>query len=93
MVSTAVSQVFCLISELTIQTWNRIIRFVSDDGRVLLGEPKDSDLDIGLALAEDRRVDVYVLSGEHIWDLSVIRTGEAAVVKKVWMSVAVLAIC
>jgi hypothetical protein len=92
MVSTAVSKVFCSISELIIQTWNRIIRFVSDDGRVLLGEPKDSDLDIGLALAEDRRVDVYVLSGEHIWDLNVIRTGEEAVVKKVRTSVVMLAV-
>jgi hypothetical protein len=75
------------------KTWNRIIRFVSADGRVLLGEPKDLDLDIGLALAEDRRVDVYVLSGEHIWDLHVIRTGEEAVVKKVRTSLVVPALC
>lgn len=65
------------------QNWNRIVRFVSNDDRVLLGEPKDESLDIGLAMAEGQTVEVYVLAGEHIWDVNVIRTGEEAVVRKV----------
>lgn len=65
------------------QNWNRIIRFVSTDDRVLLGEPKDENLDIGLAMAEGQIVEAFVLGGEHIWDVNVIRTGEEAVVKKV----------
>ena len=68
---------------LKLQNWNRIVRFVSSDDRVLLGEPKDEALDIGLAMADGQTVEVYVLAGEHIWDINVIRTGEEAVVKMV----------
>ena len=69
--------------QLKLQKWNRIVRFVASDDRVLLGEPKDETLDIGLAIADGQTVEVYVLAGEHIWDINVIRTGEEAVVKKV----------
>jgi hypothetical protein len=65
------------------KSWDRIIRFVSKDGRVLLGEPKDETQDVGLAMAEEQIVQVYVLGGEHIWDINTVRTGEEAVVEKV----------
>jgi hypothetical protein len=48
-----------------------------------LGEPKDEELDIGLAVAEGKQVEVYVLGGEHVWDINAIRTGEETVVKSV----------
>lgn len=68
---------------LMVKNWNRIIRFVSGDGRILLGEPKDEGLDVGLAMVNGQTVEVYVLAGEHIWDINVVRTGEETSVKKV----------
>jgi hypothetical protein len=68
------------------QNWNRIVRFVGANDRVLLGEPKDENLDVGLAMAEGRPIEVYVLAGEHIWDVNVVRTGEEAIVKQVSIS-------
>jgi len=48
-----------------------------------LGEPKDESLDIGLAMASGESIEVYVLAGQHVWDVNVVRTGEEVIVKKV----------
>lgn len=50
---------------------------------MLLGEPKDEAQDVGLAMAEGQTVEVYVLGGEHVWDINAVRTGEEAAVEKV----------
>lgn len=49
--------------------WERLIRFVATDGRILRGEPilKDKNLDIGLITEEDQ-LQVKVLVGEDIYD-------------------------
>ncbi|KAJ6780376.1 hypothetical protein PWT90_03584 [Aphanocladium album] len=40
--------------------WNRFVRFISDDGRELCGEPDDANVDVGLALAGGQIVQVRV---------------------------------
>ncbi|KAK1922333.1 fumarylacetoacetate hydrolase [Papiliotrema laurentii] len=62
-------------------TWNRLIRFISTDGRVLLGEPVDGELDIGLAMSSGQTIEAHVLGGKHAWEATAVRTGKTALVQ------------
>ncbi|OAA81938.1 Fumarylacetoacetase, protein [Akanthomyces lecanii RCEF 1005] len=44
-----------------VPVWSRLVRFISDDGRELCGEPEDGNVDVGLALAAGETVKVRVL--------------------------------
>lgn len=51
--------------------WNRLIRFMSTDGRVLRGEPilPESDFDIGKT-TEQTRLKAKVIVGDDLYDTS-----------------------
>lgn len=64
--------------------WQRLIRFVSTDGRILRGEPimPSPDYDLGFVKEEDQ-LKVKVLDGDDIYDgASVKLTNEIVTVKK-----------
>lgn len=50
-------------------SWERLIRFVATDGRVLRGEPllPSDDFDLGLVTSEDK-LQAKVIVGEDIYD-------------------------
>lgn len=60
-----------------------MIRFISTDGRVLLGEPVDGELDIGLAMSSGQTIEAHVLGGKHAWEATAVRTGKTALVQTV----------
>ncbi|WOO78666.1 putative protein [Vanrija pseudolonga] len=62
--------------------WRRLIRFVTEDGREVLGEPVDGNVDIGLAVAKGAALQAEILDAKSPWDLDARRTGEIAVVKQ-----------
>ncbi|KAK5938379.1 hypothetical protein PMZ80_009349 [Knufia obscura] len=49
-------------------SWKRLVRFVpkSDSSKVLIGQPTDDDLDVGLALRDGKEVTVDVFSGSSV---------------------------
>ncbi|KAH6692256.1 hypothetical protein F5X68DRAFT_250458 [Plectosphaerella plurivora] len=61
--------------------WDRLVRFVSTDGRVLCGQPIDPDVDVGLALASGQPLEAQVLSGASALDDADF-TGEVAIIQK-----------
>lgn len=65
--------------------WTRLIRFETEDGRILRGEPilPSEDYDLG-ALKTSDRLEAKVLEGTDIFDVSgqTTFTGEKAIVKR-----------
>ncbi|KAJ4421930.1 hypothetical protein N0V82_003427 [Gnomoniopsis sp. IMI 355080] len=65
--------------------WERLIRFVSDDGRVLRGEPilPSADFDLGHT-TEDTKLQAKVIKGDDIYDTTgkTVVTNEVVTVKK-----------
>ncbi|KAL1410304.1 hypothetical protein Q8F55_004310 [Vanrija albida] len=55
--------------------WRRLIRFVTEDGREVLGEPVDGNID-------RVRLQAEILDAKSPWDLDARRSGEIAVVKQ-----------
>jgi hypothetical protein len=65
-------------------SWERLIRFVATDGRVLRGEPilPSPDFDLGLVSSETR-LKAKVIDGDDIFDVaSTIVTDEIVTVEK-----------
>ncbi|CAG1973251.1 unnamed protein product [Fusarium graminearum] len=66
---------------MALRQFSRLVRFISttEPAKVLIGQPAEDDLDIGVALRQSREVKVHVFSG-----LSVLKpgqkTGETAVI-------------
>jgi hypothetical protein len=60
--------------------WTRLVRFENESGNVRLGEPVDPAIDVGLACASGRKVEVYLIEG-GVFDGIV--TQQKAVIKKV----------
>ncbi|KAF2727220.1 hypothetical protein EJ04DRAFT_570577 [Polyplosphaeria fusca] len=47
--------------------WNRLVRFIAvEDAKEHIGEPVDSKMDVGVALADARQVQVQVFSGTSV---------------------------
>lgn len=44
--------------------WKSLVRFVGRAGQHRLGQPVDATLDVGLAVAEGRKVEVNVIEGD-----------------------------
>ncbi|KAK6725343.1 hypothetical protein SNK04_004148 [Fusarium graminearum] len=69
---------------MALRQFSRLVRFISttEPAKVLIGQPAEDDLDIGVALRQSREVKVHVFSG-----LSVLKpgqkTGETAVVSRI----------
>ncbi|TVY71368.1 Fumarylacetoacetate hydrolase domain-containing protein 2-like protein [Lachnellula suecica] len=63
--------------------WKRIVRFIAEDGQEYCGEPSDAELDVGLAMAENKSVLVKVLAGNSPLDLNTAFTGEEKTAKKI----------
>ncbi|KAL8276795.1 hypothetical protein RQP46_010800 [Phenoliferia psychrophenolica] len=57
-------------------SWSRLLRFKDASGRTLLGEPVDSEVDVGLASFAGTPIKVNVYSGTSIIDLEAQPTGE-----------------
>lgn len=45
-------------------TWSRLVRFQDASGDVHLGQPVDAKQDVGLAVAEGKTVEVYLIEGD-----------------------------
>ncbi|KFY04327.1 hypothetical protein O988_00851 [Pseudogymnoascus sp. VKM F-3808] len=56
--------------------WNRLVRFIGEDGKEYCGEPVDSDVDVGLAMEKNEPVMVKVLSGSSGLDFDAVFTGD-----------------
>ncbi|KAH0834393.1 hypothetical protein FOPE_03806 [Fonsecaea pedrosoi] len=64
--------------------WKRLVRFVprSDPSKVLIGQPQNDDVDVGIALRKGQDVPVDVFSGSSV--LSPGReTGSSAIIDRV----------
>lgn len=65
--------------------WERLIRFVAEDGRVLRGEPilPDADFDLGTT-TEDTKLEAKIIEGDDIYDTTgkTLVTDEVVTVKK-----------
>jgi hypothetical protein len=59
------------------------VRFIStsDPNKVLIGQPEQDDIDIGLALRQNRQVKVHVFSGRSMLDPGQ-KTGNTAIVSR-----------
>lgn len=57
-------------------SWSRLLRFKDASGRTLLGEPVDSEVDVGLASFAGTPIKVNVYSGTSMIDLEAQPTGE-----------------
>ncbi|KAJ9613222.1 hypothetical protein H2200_003164 [Cladophialophora chaetospira] len=58
-----------MLQTLTVSaSWKRLVRFVprSDRTKVLIGQPQDSHIDVGIALRKERDVAVDVFSGSSV---------------------------
>ena len=44
--------------------WTRLVRFVAQDGQIRLGQPVDALLDVGLAVAAGKTVEVSLIHGD-----------------------------
>lgn len=60
--------------------WTRLARFVGKSGQVRLGQPVDASIDVGLAVAAGKDVEVHVIDGDVY---SGIVTSEKDTIKKV----------
>jgi hypothetical protein len=45
-------------------SWSRFVRFRDSQGTVRLGQPVDETIDVGLAVAKGKKVEVYVIEGD-----------------------------
>lgn len=49
------------------RNWSRFIRFIAkEDGKTYYGSPKDSSLDVGVAIHRGNKVAAYLLSGNDL---------------------------
>ncbi|KFY89986.1 hypothetical protein V500_05382 [Pseudogymnoascus sp. VKM F-4518 (FW-2643)] len=55
--------------------WNRLVRFIGEDGNEYCGEPVDLELDVGLAMEQNEPVMVKLLSGTSALDFDTVFTG------------------
>ena len=44
--------------------WTRLVRFIAQDGQIRLGQPIDASLDVGLAIASAKTVEVNLIHGD-----------------------------
>lgn len=46
------------------QAWTRLVRFLDASGKEHLGQPVDPAVNVGLAVAEGKPVEVYLVQGD-----------------------------
>ncbi|KAI1264590.1 hypothetical protein F5Y18DRAFT_389416 [Xylariaceae sp. FL1019] len=69
--------------------WSRFVRFISDDGRELAGEPENGDIDVGLELVSGKPVGVKVLDASSALADGANFTGEITTIKKLLSPISV----
>lgn len=65
-------------------TWKRLVRFVpkSDSSKVLIGQPTDEKVDVGVAVRDGKEVEVDVFSGSSVLSPGS-SSGEKAVIERI----------
>lgn len=65
-------------------SWKRLVRFVpkSDSSKVLIGQPQDENVDVGVALRDGKEVQVDIFSGSSVLSPGS-SSGETAIVERV----------
>ena len=60
-----------------------LVRFVpvADPTKVLIGQPQQDDVDVGMALYQNHEIKVYVFSGRSVLDPGQ-KTGDTAIVSR-----------
>lgn len=73
-----------IIATVTMAPFKRLVRFVpkGSEEKVLLGEPADENIDVGLAVRKGEDVTVHVFSGASVLEPGA-PTGETAVIGRV----------
>ncbi|KAI2619307.1 hypothetical protein GGR54DRAFT_138985 [Hypoxylon sp. NC1633] len=69
--------------------WSRFVRFTTDDGRELCGEPENQEIDVGLELVAGKPVSVKVLDISSALDEGGKFTGEVVKIKKLLSPISV----
>ncbi|KAL4728164.1 hypothetical protein ACLX1H_004900 [Fusarium chlamydosporum] len=64
--------------------FSRLVRFIStaDPTKILIGQPEQSDVDVGVAIRRSQQVKIHVFSGSSILDPGQ-KTGEVAIISRV----------
>ena len=70
--------------KLTLESYPGLVRFVpkGDDSKVLIGEPVDSQVDVGAAVRKGEDVEVNVFSGTSVLDAG-FTTGNKAIIDRI----------
>ncbi|KAM0552375.1 hypothetical protein ACHAPJ_007935 [Fusarium lateritium] len=63
--------------------FSRLVRFIStaDPAKILIGQPEQDDVDVGIALRQNHEVKVHVFSGSSVLDPGQ-RTGDTATISR-----------
>lgn len=72
------------VTKLTLESYLGLVRFVpkGDDSKVLIGEPVDSQVDVGAAVRKGEDVEVNVYSGTSVLDAGS-PTGNKAIIDRI----------
>ncbi|CAG7556513.1 unnamed protein product, partial [Fusarium equiseti] len=76
----------CVVSrghQIILKLFTGLVRFVpvADPTKVLIGQPQQDDVDVGMALYQNHEVKVYVFSGRSVLDPGQ-KTGDTAIVSR-----------